>query len=110
MNQITTLDKKLWTVQSRHDVKHLEEIGIKHNLNKEQVEHEIQRDLYNKMLVELQKSFRVSATHLESGELQYQVSGYCLTQRQMLETVKECLNMDTQGKEILLEEINRFLL
>ena len=110
MNQLTTLDKKLWTVESRHDLQHLEDIQIKHNITKEQVQQEIAKDLYGKMLNELRKSFRVGVDTLPNGEEQYHIQGYCLTRREMFETIKECLDMDDKGKQMLLEKINKALL
>ena len=104
---IISLDKKLWTVQSRHDVTHLDNIGVKHNLSKEQVQGEIQKDLYQKMMVELQKAFQVMMTVLPSGEEQYEVSGYCLTKLNMFELIQELLEMDEVGKQKLLEDVTK---
>jgi len=101
---LSSLDKKMLQVQSRHEVTHLREVEVKHKLSEEQVENEIQRDLYQKLLPELSKIMPVSR-YENLGEFTYGIRGYVLSDKDMYSVIKECLEMDERGKQLFLEQI-----
>jgi len=106
--QLFSLDKKLLRLQHRLTKQQVNEISLQHKLNAEQIEKEIRHELYSKFMAGVAKNIPTIA-QTDNEYLTYTISGYVLNERDMLNVIKECLDMDDRGKEILLEQINKQL-
>ena len=103
---LISLDKKLFTVKHRLDKSQLEIIKTRHKLTKEQIQEEIQRELYQKFMKGIYEYIPTSVTPNPEGDEIYMISGYVLSQLAMLEVIKECLEVDEESKHKFLNEIN----
>lgn len=104
-----SLDKKRITVQSRHESTHLEEVMKKHTITKDDLQQEIQKDLYQKMLPHLAKELKTKFTPLPNGQEQYEVTGYILNDVTTYNLIREILEMDKATKVKWLQIITKAL-
>ena len=102
-----TLDKKRLVVQHKLDVQQLETIKTQHGLTKEQIQEQIQRELYTKFMQGIYKFIPTQVIpNPETGEELYMIEGYVLSQLALMELMQELLDMDGESKEKLLAEVN----
>jgi len=103
-----TLDKKLWKIQHRLSGEHLKNVGLKHNLSKEELQHQIQTELYQSFSNKVAQNIKISVV-VDGDEELYQMEGYVLTARQMHETILECLDMEEEQRERYIKDIKAAL-
>lgn len=103
---IISLDKKLLKVSHVLNKSELNEIKLKHGLTKEQVQEQVQRQLYQKFMEGIYRYIPTSVTPNPDGDELYEIQGYVLSHLSMWELMQELLEMDNMGKEMLLKEVS----
>lgn len=105
---LISLDKKLFRVEHKLSQTDVENIKTQHVLTTEQIEEQIRREIYSKFMQGIAKNI---PTIVENDDeyLTYKVSGYVLSERQMLETILEILQIDDSDKLIMIDKIKKSL-
>ena len=106
--KLFSLDKKLLTVQHKFTKSELFALVDKHQLTQEQLQQELQKELYQKFMLGIARNIPTIVNGDEETTT-YTVRGYILNDRDMLNVLKECLEMDEKGKEMLIKDINKQL-
>jgi len=102
-----SLDKKRLIVQHKLDTRQLENIKLQHGMTKEQIQEQIQRELYQKFMQGIYKFIPTKLTpNPETGEELYTIEGYVLSQLALMELMQELLDMDEAERKKMLDEVN----
>lgn len=110
--QLFSLDKKLLTLQHRLGAQEMLDLVNRHNISEADLEADLRRQLYQKFMEGVATNIPTTVTSDDvSGEpmITYTVRGYVLNDIDMLNVIKECLEMDSDGKRLMLEQINKQL-
>jgi hypothetical protein len=103
---IISLDKKLQTVQFKFTKQQFDELVAQYNANPDDARKEIQRQLYGNLLNMVSKAIPTIVTNNEN-DISYAVKGYVLSERDMLNVIKEILETDDEvSKQKMLKDIN----
>jgi Glu-tRNA(Gln) amidotransferase subunit E-like FAD-binding protein len=105
---ICSLDKKLSRVQARFTVEDMKQIMATHTLTEKTFKENIQQQLYLQFVKGLAHNIPTIVESNLSGAT-FTVSGYILSERQMYDLLREMCEMDEQGKQIIMSEINAIL-
>ena len=103
-----SLDKKLMTIQHRLSNDETLVLEKQHNLTKEQLVSEVQRQLYNGFMAAIINNIPITINK-EEDSTTYTLRGYALNERQMLETILEVADMEDIMKEKMVVKIKTIL-
>ena len=102
-----SLDKKRLVVKHEMTADHLNDVKVKHVLTKEQIQDQIQRELYQKFMQGIYKHIAVRVTpNPNTGAELYTLEGYVLSQLGLAELMMEICDLDDIGRDQLREECN----
>jgi len=105
---LITLDKKFLGIKHKMNTKELQEIMTTHNVTQQQVDEDIRKRVYHAFLQSMNKQLPITTNTIEDT-VEYELSGFVLSQREMMETIMECLEMDEKGRENSLKIIKKYL-
>ena len=104
---LISLDKKQWTVQHKLTKQQVDDVFNQHQLTKEQLQEQIQKELYQKFLEGIIKNIPIRVDHLPAdNEEVYTLEGFVLTRMNILALIQEILELDDVAKEKFLKEID----
>ena len=102
-----SLDKKRLVVKHQLSRIELEVIEEQHGLTKQQVQEQIQRELYQKFMQGIYKFIPTQVIPNADGDEIYTIEGYVISQLTLLELIQEIADMETQMRDKLLVEITK---
>jgi hypothetical protein len=105
---LLTLDKKFLGIKHKMNSKELQGIMTQHNVTQQQVDEDIKKRVYHAFLQSMGKRLPITVDTKEDS-VDYELSGFVLSQREMMETIMECLEMDDKGREMAIETIKKYL-
>ena len=101
---IITLDKKLMRVQHKLTKQQVDEIQRKHEIDGKRMESEIRHQLYSEFMKGIAKNIP-TIMQTDEDSLTYTISGYVLSDRQMMETILEICEFDDDTKIKMIKQI-----
>ena len=106
MIHLISLDKKLNTVAIRLTKEEFSGACTQHNITPEQLQQDIQRQLYGKFIEQIARTIPTKVDSNEK-EQKFNVSGYVFNESEMIGLIKEILEIDDEkSKTQYLNEIN----
>jgi hypothetical protein len=106
--KLLSLDKKLLTIQHRVNLSELKKLMAQHKVEAQVLENDLRRQLYQKFMEGIAKNIptqMVSGVDGEEQVITYTISGYVLSQRDMLNVLYECLDMEDEMREKMRSQI-----
>jgi hypothetical protein len=103
--QLISLQKKLLKLSSVLSRTEYDNLILKHGITGDQLEQDINRQLYQKFLQGAMRNIPIR-TGTQDANIIFELSGYILSEKDMLLVMKELLEADDVMKKILLKQID----
>jgi len=106
--KLLSLDKKHYTIEFKLEIQRIANLLAENKITEIDLLNDVKRQLYEKFTATVAKQIKTEILKTET-EVFYKIEGYVLSNVDMLNIMKECLEMDDRGREIMMAQINKSL-